>query len=267
MSLHSWISVGVLGGCLLASLLSAAVNAQQPPSWIDVSPSTTMSPPARNGHAMAYHEGLGEAVLFGGVSGPSFLQDTWCWNGTTRTWTNYSMPPLQPAARSGHAMAYDRTRSVIVLFGGIRGPVGPFLLDAQAVAFDAEADALRRGILPPLEFVVVELEDRVAADADHVVVMRVAEHVFELAPAIAGVEPFDEARALEHRDRPVDRRARDARIDPAAALEQLFGGEVVVRREGLAHDQRALAGPPEAGAAQVVLDDVLFLLGLHRGAG
>jgi hypothetical protein len=68
------------------------------------------------------------------------------------------------------------------------------------VARDAEAEALRRRLLAPFEFVVAELEDAAALEADHVVVVLVTDHVFEAAAAVAGVEALDETRLLEHAD-------------------------------------------------------------------
>jgi hypothetical protein len=71
------------------------------PGWTQESPAT--SPPARNGHAMAYDSAHGQVVLFGGVAS-GYLNDTWLWNGTN--WTLQS-PATSPPARYAHAMAYD----------------------------------------------------------------------------------------------------------------------------------------------------------------
>src|SRR5262245_23977339 len=136
-------------------------------------------------------------------------------------------------------------------------------IDAQTVALDLEADAPGGHFLPALELVVAELEDLAARLADHVVVVFVAEHVLETTAAIAGVETFDEAGLLEHRERAVDGRARHLGILLLAADQHLLRGEVVVRRQRQTHDQRTLVGPPEAVAAQVGLDDCLFLLEFH----
>src|SRR5207249_8793717 len=53
-------------------------------------------------------------VLFGGASGSNFLADTWSWDGSE--WTQVA--DTGPAARSGHALAYDDARKCVVLFGG-----------------------------------------------------------------------------------------------------------------------------------------------------
>lgn len=74
-------------------------------------------PSARYGHAMACDAARGVTVLFGGTAGSSSSYDneTWEWDGVT--WTQRS-PAARPAGRTGHAMAYDSSRGVIVLFGG-----------------------------------------------------------------------------------------------------------------------------------------------------
>src|SRR5262249_27217895 len=86
-------------------------------------------PQGRVGHALAYDLDRGLIVLFGGEqsklfgNGPVF-NDTWEWDGTT--WMPRSPSP-SPAARQGHALAYDEARRRTVLFGGDDGasfPVG-----------------------------------------------------------------------------------------------------------------------------------------------
>jgi hypothetical protein len=93
-------------------------------------------------------------VLFGGASGSNLLADTWTWDGTE--WTQVA--DTGPAARSGHALAYDDARQRVVLFGGriAANPlgntwewdgtewtqvqdVGPAARLAHAMAFDSTA--------------------------------------------------------------------------------------------------------------------------------
>jgi hypothetical protein len=79
-------------------------------------------PDARRGHAMA-QSGANEAVLFGGTDGTDF-DDTWFISGTTWTQCNSTTCTTNgqhPSARTGHAMAYDNDRDVVVLFGGSAG--------------------------------------------------------------------------------------------------------------------------------------------------
>jgi hypothetical protein len=83
-------------------------------------------PRARGLHAMAFDEARGVVLLFGGVfaSGMSgYLSDTWQYAGGT--WQQRSSAAFPPA-RFDHAMAYDRTRARIVMFGG-RGNSGASL--------------------------------------------------------------------------------------------------------------------------------------------
>jgi hypothetical protein len=64
---------------------------------------------------MAYDNVRGRTVLFGGRnwSGDPF-QDTWEWTGNG--WTN-KRPSRSPPAQSDHTMAFDSSRSRVVMFG------------------------------------------------------------------------------------------------------------------------------------------------------
>ncbi|MEZ4368607.1 MAG: hypothetical protein R2939_20350 [Kofleriaceae bacterium] len=85
--------------------------------WDDVSPG--LAPPPRTSTAMAYDRGRATLVLFGGGR-PGFLEqpplaDTWEYRGARWERRGGATPP----PRSGHAMAYDEARGVVVLFGGV----------------------------------------------------------------------------------------------------------------------------------------------------
>lgn len=76
-----------------------------------------VGPLPRRGHAMAYDSDRRVTVLFGGsltTLGTTVTDETWEWNGTA--WSRRLV--TAPAARRWHAMAYDTTRRVTVLFGG-----------------------------------------------------------------------------------------------------------------------------------------------------
>ncbi|MBN1484673.1 MAG: hypothetical protein JXA37_08120 [Chloroflexia bacterium] len=76
---------------------------------------TTHTPAARVGHALAYDTAQGHTLLFGGITKQEYAGDTWRYDG--QDWQ--PLPSLQsPSARSGHAMVYDASRQVIILFGG-----------------------------------------------------------------------------------------------------------------------------------------------------
>lgn len=83
-------------------------------SWTVVTTSGT-APSARGESALAWDEQANVVVLFGGTGPSGVLGDTFVLNGTT-----WSQPALAfgPPARFGHAMAYDRVRGGVVLFGG-----------------------------------------------------------------------------------------------------------------------------------------------------
>ncbi len=83
-------------------------------------------PAARRGHAMSRMLGAaaaGRVLMVGGerVVGtqPVRSPETWRWTGDT-----WSLGPPLLIARDGHAMVWDRGRSVVVLFGG-QGDTGP----------------------------------------------------------------------------------------------------------------------------------------------
>lgn len=84
------------------------------PIWLDLTAGAT--PPARNGHCVAWDPDRKVAVLFGGRDGAP-LGDTWEYDGST--WTQVSASG--PAARFDAAMAYDDARQEVVLFGGTDG--------------------------------------------------------------------------------------------------------------------------------------------------
>lgn len=89
--------------------------------WINKTPSS-VSPSKRCRHAMAYDDERKETVLFGGfrMGWSQTLSDTWVWNNTV--WTQKS-PANAPQARESHAIAYDRERKEVVLFGGYRSDI------------------------------------------------------------------------------------------------------------------------------------------------
>jgi cysteine-rich repeat protein len=84
-----------------------------PPEW----------PCGRDAVAMAYDSARGRTILFGGSADPFYsapFQDLWEWDGTG--WMDLTpavIPPEWPRARSAHAMVYDSSRGVVVLFGGL----------------------------------------------------------------------------------------------------------------------------------------------------
>ena len=84
-------------------------------------------PAARDSHSMVYDSKRERVLLFGGRQEPgtsderaTFFNDLWAWDGSE--WTRIDTPTTPPA-RGNAAMAYDRARDRVVLFGGnIYGP-------------------------------------------------------------------------------------------------------------------------------------------------
>jgi hypothetical protein len=114
-------------------------------------------PLARQGQGFSYDSDRGVSVLFGGNwfdTTTVYLSDTWEWDGTTWRLAGEGAPA--PAARWGHAQAYDAARHQTVLFGGFTGSAysnqtwtwdggswtlasttGPSVRRGSAIAFDA----------------------------------------------------------------------------------------------------------------------------------
>jgi N-acetylneuraminic acid mutarotase len=90
-------------------------------TWVNMAPPS--APPPRTEHAMVYDSARCEVMLFGGTNvqySPyrvDILGDTWTYNVSANRWTQKTVQPA-PSARTNHAMAYDPTRGVAVLFGG-----------------------------------------------------------------------------------------------------------------------------------------------------
>ena len=82
-----------------------------------------VSPPARAGNVngMVFDPAIRKVVLFGGVDvgGGIGFNDTWEWDGLTKTW-DQKFPTHSPSPRSA-AIAYDQTSRKLVLFGGEAG--------------------------------------------------------------------------------------------------------------------------------------------------
>jgi hypothetical protein len=98
-------------------------------SWQQRHP--TSGPSARVFAPMAYDGARKRIVLFGGSSGQGQTYDggfgdTWTWDG--QAWTQF-MPVTSPPPRSVAAMAFDETRGVTVLFGGVSGKQNTVLSD------------------------------------------------------------------------------------------------------------------------------------------
>jgi len=99
-------------------------------NWTQLSAS---GPAPRSNHAMAHDSSRKRTVLFGGTAkaiggGAAGLSDTWEFDGVN--WTQQE--DTGPAARFGHAMAFDSARNRVVLFGGSANPPAGSFQDTWA---------------------------------------------------------------------------------------------------------------------------------------
>ncbi|MGE3172776.1 MAG: kelch repeat-containing protein [Planctomycetota bacterium] len=85
-------------------------------SWQQMLPAA--APPARTGHAMAFHRERGVVVLFGGHDGAGEVGDTWEYDGVS--WVQRA-PANSPSPRVGAGIAPDRVGGGLLLFGGRTG--------------------------------------------------------------------------------------------------------------------------------------------------
>src|ERR1700724_2123960 len=124
MAYDGTAGVALLFGGSAAGNLFADTWSWDGKSWRPLTHSITAvssnGPAARQNHAMA-SDARGRVVLFGGTDGATVMSDTWQWNGASWIAVGDGMPP---AARWGHAMAYDSARQKTVLFGGYSSVIG-----------------------------------------------------------------------------------------------------------------------------------------------
>ena len=110
----------------LAAIISIGVAASARAQTVMWTQEAVSGPSPRSEFGMAFDSGRGVAVLFGGTvaSNPSMSNgETWEWSGGAggggAGWT--PRPVSGPSARYGHAMVFDSTHGVTVLFGGYGG--------------------------------------------------------------------------------------------------------------------------------------------------
>lgn len=88
-------------------------------AWKNVTPAGVTNPPGRVSAAAAYDPVRGRVVLFGGITGPTFLADTWEWNGTA--WSDVTPTSSNPDGRADHALVFDAASGRVVMHGGYNG--------------------------------------------------------------------------------------------------------------------------------------------------
>jgi hypothetical protein len=86
-----------------------------------------ISPPARVWTEIAYDPLSRTVLLFGGTNSPNgdnSFDDTWAWNGITKTWTELH-PAAHPSPRTINQLVYDSATGTVVLFGGVTSDLTP----------------------------------------------------------------------------------------------------------------------------------------------
>jgi N-acetylneuraminic acid mutarotase len=87
-------------------------------SWTELQPKGRV-PSARTGHSAAYDQVTHRLMVFGGVTDMgAFVNETWAYDPATNVWTELHPKGELPSARSGHSMAYDPVRGILIMFGG-----------------------------------------------------------------------------------------------------------------------------------------------------
>jgi hypothetical protein len=84
--------------------------------WFDMKP--VSSPESGYNYVVSAIGGNDKALLFGGYSSYSPLNETWIYDAGNDTWTQM-MPALSPPARYSHAMATIWNDDRVILFGGV----------------------------------------------------------------------------------------------------------------------------------------------------
>ncbi len=111
----------VSASLLMVSVLEAPPAASQCyPTWTQAAPVGPI--PHRNNYpGMAFDEGRGKAVIFGGqYEGGGWDGETWQWDGTS--WSRFM--GFSPQERASHGMAYDVAAQRVMIFGGrVVGPI------------------------------------------------------------------------------------------------------------------------------------------------
>ena len=93
---------------------------------------TSVAPPGRILHAMAFDETRGKVILYGGKNESGNLADLWEWDGVT--W-HRRCPVCNPAGRFSHKMIFDSQRQNVLIYGGHDGKAG----FAEAWSWDGES--------------------------------------------------------------------------------------------------------------------------------
>jgi uncharacterized protein (TIGR03437 family) len=104
--------------CLFVSL-ALSITAQTPDwQWRNLTPTTGTPPDARTTGAAIYDPVGKRIIIFGGAGDNGFLNDTWAFSLTARTWMKLTTTGTTPAARRGFDAVYDPVGHQMVIYAG-----------------------------------------------------------------------------------------------------------------------------------------------------
>jgi N-acetylneuraminic acid mutarotase len=105
-------------------------------TWSPIANSAPIPDP-RDFHTMIFDPNRDRMVLAIGNVHTRVYDDAWAFDLSTRAWSQFAPPPVAtlPAARLGHAAAYDPIGDRLVVFGGWNN--GEFFGDTWAISVDA----------------------------------------------------------------------------------------------------------------------------------
>jgi formylglycine-generating enzyme required for sulfatase activity len=92
--------------------------------WQQVAVAGQAAPLGRRNSAMAYVDGQGVLLLFGGLTQSGVVGDTWFYDPVGNSWQQQALSS-SPPARHGHAVSVDTTGNNLVLVGGADGAGNP----------------------------------------------------------------------------------------------------------------------------------------------
>ena len=104
--------------CLFASL-ALSVTAQTPEwQWRNLTPTTGTAPDARTTGSAIYDPVGKRIIIFGGAGDNGFLNDTWAFSLSARTWMKLVTTGTTPASRRGFDAVYDPVGHQMVIYAG-----------------------------------------------------------------------------------------------------------------------------------------------------
>jgi N-acetylneuraminic acid mutarotase len=110
MRSHRWWSLALIIAAVVAPRMAFGASI-----WTQLEAANP--PPARFNHTMTYDPASQKLVVFGGRTGSGTLGDTWVYDLGAMAWHEVKSA-LSPAARFGHAAAYDPQLRRVLMFGG-----------------------------------------------------------------------------------------------------------------------------------------------------